>query len=378
SNIRVGYQGSWTDPTTGKVSAQARWYTPGTGSFASRDPMDVPFTSAASINRYLYAGANPLAYNDPTGYWPEWLEDGVSAAGGVAKDIGGAVVELGETTVDYVVEQGIDVRDGFRNGGIRGGSRALSKVALKKVPIVGWAWEGYSYSDYVYHNYGDEPSPQPQQQRSQNRRDQPDRDNEPDHDEPTDQTNRPHTQPRPAQAPVVRTPPTVRTTSSGGTPAPTVADTVNLEWLNAPLITATNPTNIPAHRPARPNANSGGPGLHADLGGPPATPFQIPQCKAPLRCIGDTPKPVNQTRNRITREIRDQLEDTLDREPSNPDCASTQPGTTPLSDTCQPQRPDHTESCTLDNSFDGDTPVLLADGTTTPIRNIKIGDQVLA
>ncbi|MEX5637949.1 Hint domain-containing protein, partial [Parafrankia sp. FMc2] len=103
-----------------------------------------------------------------------------------------------------------------------------------------------------------------------------------------------------------------------------------------------------------------------------------PQCKAPLRCIGDTPKPVNQTRDRITQETRDQLEDALDREPSNPDCASTQPGTTPLADTCQPQRPDHTESCTLDNSFDGDTPVLLADGTTTPIRNIKIGDRVLA
>lgn len=59
---------SWTDPTTAKVSAQARWYTPGTGTFISRDPMDVPFAGSVTVNRYLYAGVNPLAYNDLTGY----------------------------------------------------------------------------------------------------------------------------------------------------------------------------------------------------------------------------------------------------------------------------------------------------------------------
>ncbi|WP_322755732.1 hypothetical protein [Frankia sp. Cas3] len=31
ANVRVGFQGSWTDPTTAKVSAEARWYTPGDG-----------------------------------------------------------------------------------------------------------------------------------------------------------------------------------------------------------------------------------------------------------------------------------------------------------------------------------------------------------
>ncbi|MCK9878341.1 hypothetical protein MXD59_21635 [Frankia sp. Ag45/Mut15] len=51
SGLRVGFQGSWTDPSTSRVSAQARWYTPGTGSFASRDVADVPFTSSASANR---------------------------------------------------------------------------------------------------------------------------------------------------------------------------------------------------------------------------------------------------------------------------------------------------------------------------------------
>ncbi|KJE21709.1 RHS repeat-associated core domain, partial [Frankia torreyi] len=67
ANLRIGYQGSWTDPTSGKVDAQARWYTPGTGSFISRDSADLALTSAVSANRYVYAGANPLAYNDLTG-----------------------------------------------------------------------------------------------------------------------------------------------------------------------------------------------------------------------------------------------------------------------------------------------------------------------
>ncbi|MCM3925656.1 RHS repeat-associated core domain-containing protein, partial [Frankia sp. AiPs1] len=94
ANLRVGYQGSWTDPTTARVSAQARWYTPGTGSFASRDTADVPFTGAASANRYLYANANPLAYNDPTGYFS--FGSVLSATASVARgDLGIAVVKAG-------------------------------------------------------------------------------------------------------------------------------------------------------------------------------------------------------------------------------------------------------------------------------------------
>ncbi|XVV10820.1 RHS repeat-associated core domain-containing protein [Actinoplanes sp. CA-131856] len=64
----IGFQGSWTDPTTGTISAQARWYEPTTGTFASRDSWDVPFTSASDTNRYLFGGANPTSRNDPTGH----------------------------------------------------------------------------------------------------------------------------------------------------------------------------------------------------------------------------------------------------------------------------------------------------------------------
>jgi RHS repeat-associated protein len=63
----VGYQGSWTDATTGRVSMQARFYTPGMATFASRDSFEAPISSGASANKFAYAGANPLKFTDPTG-----------------------------------------------------------------------------------------------------------------------------------------------------------------------------------------------------------------------------------------------------------------------------------------------------------------------
>lgn len=60
----LGYQGDWTDPTTGRVDANARFYTPATGTFASRDSVDDPLMS----NRYGYTPANPLKFNDFDGH----------------------------------------------------------------------------------------------------------------------------------------------------------------------------------------------------------------------------------------------------------------------------------------------------------------------
>jgi len=67
---QVGYQGGWTDPDTDRVNMAARWYTPGTGTFASRDDAAVAPLPTAAGNRYTYGAANPLAYTDPTGHFP--------------------------------------------------------------------------------------------------------------------------------------------------------------------------------------------------------------------------------------------------------------------------------------------------------------------
>jgi RHS repeat-associated protein len=75
----LGYQGDYTDPTTGKVNANARWYDPTTGTFASRDTLDDPNSS----NRYGYGVASPILNLDPSGHqctcgsdWTVWDDIG--------------------------------------------------------------------------------------------------------------------------------------------------------------------------------------------------------------------------------------------------------------------------------------------------------------
>ncbi|MGW0432215.1 polymorphic toxin-type HINT domain-containing protein [Micromonospora sp. NPDC003197] len=66
----LGFQGDWTDPTTGQVDMGARWYEPGTGAFLSRDTVNYSVGDSILANRYTYAAGDPLAHIDPDGYWP--------------------------------------------------------------------------------------------------------------------------------------------------------------------------------------------------------------------------------------------------------------------------------------------------------------------
>ncbi|WP_181871399.1 LamG-like jellyroll fold domain-containing protein [Sphaerisporangium album] len=64
----LGYQGELTDPTTGKINMQARWYQPGTATFTSRDTWTLNADPSVRANRYTYGNANPLVYTDPSGH----------------------------------------------------------------------------------------------------------------------------------------------------------------------------------------------------------------------------------------------------------------------------------------------------------------------
>jgi len=68
-----GYQGaagSWSDLTTGFVSMGARWYYPKVGEFLSSDPASGLGDPAQPLteSRWGYAGNNPIAVSDPSGY----------------------------------------------------------------------------------------------------------------------------------------------------------------------------------------------------------------------------------------------------------------------------------------------------------------------
>ncbi|MFD7320817.1 LamG-like jellyroll fold domain-containing protein [Streptomyces sp. NPDC059875] len=74
----LGYQSGWTDPQTAKVNMAARWYSPETGQFNSRDTVGLDPTSASiNANRYAYANGNPMTGVDPTGHWFEWAKKAV-------------------------------------------------------------------------------------------------------------------------------------------------------------------------------------------------------------------------------------------------------------------------------------------------------------
>lgn len=70
----VGYQGDYTDPSTGQVDMNARWYNPGTGSFTSNDVINgSPLSTTVDGNPYAYAGGDPLTVTDLSGHCGGWL-----------------------------------------------------------------------------------------------------------------------------------------------------------------------------------------------------------------------------------------------------------------------------------------------------------------
>ena len=75
-----GYQTQYTDPTTNDVLMRARWYTPATGTFRSRDTYAGNLNTPVSLNRYTYAGNNPIRYWDPTGFCFEGLGESCDPA----------------------------------------------------------------------------------------------------------------------------------------------------------------------------------------------------------------------------------------------------------------------------------------------------------
>src|ERR1700730_8563986 len=68
---RLGYQSGWTDAPSGLVHMGARWYSPGTGQFTTRDTTQVnPVPDPAAANPFAYAGNDPMTGTDPSGHVP--------------------------------------------------------------------------------------------------------------------------------------------------------------------------------------------------------------------------------------------------------------------------------------------------------------------
>jgi RHS repeat-associated protein len=82
TNQPFGYTGAYRDPTTGTAAEvqltylRARWYNPLSGRFIERDSEFGDKQTPNSLHRYSYGMNNPLAFQDPTGHFPEAQDDG--------------------------------------------------------------------------------------------------------------------------------------------------------------------------------------------------------------------------------------------------------------------------------------------------------------
>ncbi len=64
-----GYRSEETDELTGFVYLRARYMNPATGTFISEDTFGGVLSSPITLNRYAYAGQNPVSYMDPSGHF---------------------------------------------------------------------------------------------------------------------------------------------------------------------------------------------------------------------------------------------------------------------------------------------------------------------
>ncbi|WP_412794223.1 LamG-like jellyroll fold domain-containing protein [Streptomyces sp. MS06] len=65
----LGYQSGWTEPGTGDVGTASRWYNPDTGQFLNKDSVSLsPVPNSVAANPFAYVNDNPLAGNDPSGH----------------------------------------------------------------------------------------------------------------------------------------------------------------------------------------------------------------------------------------------------------------------------------------------------------------------
>ncbi len=75
SNV-IGFTGQVADSGTGLDYFGARYYDPSTGRFISQDTYLGDDSTPITLNRYIYANANPLSFTDPTGNDPQQLTVG--------------------------------------------------------------------------------------------------------------------------------------------------------------------------------------------------------------------------------------------------------------------------------------------------------------
>jgi RHS repeat-associated protein len=103
---RFGFQGQYNDPLSGSYHLRARDYSTGTGQFNSVDPLAHSNADPAQ-STYAFGDNNPLSNTDPSGMGCGWFSGLCKAVSHAASEVKQAVV----STVNTVVQVATDVVD---------------------------------------------------------------------------------------------------------------------------------------------------------------------------------------------------------------------------------------------------------------------------
>ncbi|RMG17738.1 MAG: RHS repeat protein [Planctomycetota bacterium] len=96
------------DPATGLYDYRARTYAPELGRFTTPDPAGL----RGGPNLYAYAAGDPVLFNDPFGFWPDWLDSAADWALGALDTVGGAI-DTAVTAVGGAIDDGVTAAGGW-------------------------------------------------------------------------------------------------------------------------------------------------------------------------------------------------------------------------------------------------------------------------
>ncbi|WP_369189729.1 LamG-like jellyroll fold domain-containing protein [Streptomyces sp. R08] len=69
----LGFQSGWTEPGTGDVGTASRWYNPSSGEFLNKDSVSPDATpDSVAANPFAYVDDNPMVGTDPSGHCSMW------------------------------------------------------------------------------------------------------------------------------------------------------------------------------------------------------------------------------------------------------------------------------------------------------------------
>ncbi|MFB9472057.1 polymorphic toxin-type HINT domain-containing protein [Nonomuraea salmonea] len=351
---RLGYQGAYTDPNTGKVNMASRWYVPGTGGFASRDDFSIDPYPSINLNRYTYAGGNPLAYTDPSGNCPFCIPI-LFAVVRVAAQV--AIKQFAKAAVKQVVKQG--VKQAVKKTAQTGGRKVTQQAAKKGTQQAGkkTAQQAGKKAGQKTAKKGGKPKKATKKKsttRKQTARAGAKKPTRPVAKSPkvkTPKVKKPQTKTPKVKKPKAKTKKkTTKTTKK--TTKKTASKPKTKTSTKKKNETANEATEMVLEEAEVADVATGGVeydgvDYDGDL-----------LCRSVISCAKDV---VEELGENAAEDIADKvIEEVIDA--TIPDVPLDPPGTT----------------CALPNSFVPGTPVLMADGSTKPIEKVETGDEVVA